>query len=131
MATIDCEYKLLALVTLEAGKLLYKGTNLKQTIFIISTTRAFRMAKNGCPAYLCAVEVAETQEPNLEEIPEVQQFLGVFQEVPGLPPYREIEFMIELVPGTAPISKASYGMALAELVELKAQLQELLDKGWI
>jgi len=89
------------------------------------------MVKKGCTAYLCAVEVAETQEPNLEEITVVQEFLGVFQEVPGLPLYREIEFMIELVPGTTPIYKASYGMALAELVKLKTQLQELLDKGLI
>ena len=77
------------------------------------------------------MEAAETQEPNLEEITVVQEFLGVFQEVPGLLPYREIEFMIELVPGTAPISKAPYRMAPAELAELKTQLQELLDKGWI
>jgi len=51
--------------------------------------------------------------------------------VPGLPPDREIEFTIELVPGTAPISKAPYRMAQAELAELKKQLQELLDKGLI
>ena len=61
----------------------------------------------------------------------MQEFLEVFQEVPGLPPDREIEFAIELVPGTAPISKAPYRMAPAELAELKKQLQELLDKGLI
>jgi len=55
----------------------------------------------------------------------------VFQEVPGLSPDREIEFAIELVPGTAPISKAPYRMAPAKLAELKKQLQELLDKGLI
>jgi len=49
----------------------------------------------------------------------VQEFLEVFQEVPELPPDREIEFAIELVPGTAPISRAPYRMALAELAELK------------
>jgi len=51
--------------------------------------------------------------------------------VPSLPPDREIEFAIELVPSTAPISKAPYQMAPAELVESKKQLQELLDKGLI
>jgi len=61
----------------------------------------------------------------------VQEFPAVFQEVPGLPLDREIEFTIELLPGTAPISKAPYLMAPAELVELKKQLQELLDKGLI
>ena len=49
----------------------------------------------------------------------MQEFPEVFQEVPGLPPDREIEFAIELVPGTAPISKAPYRMAPAELAELK------------
>ena len=58
-------------------------------------------------------------------------FPEVFQEVAGLPPNWEIEFAIELVPGTAPISKAPYRMAPTDLVELKKQLQELLNKGLI
>jgi len=66
--TMDCEWKLLTLVTTEGKRLLYRGTNPKQAIPIISATRAFKMVKKGCPAYLCAVEVAETQEPNPEEI---------------------------------------------------------------
>jgi hypothetical protein len=48
-----------------------------------------------------------------------------------MPPDREIEFVIELVPGTAPIFKRPYRMASNQLVELKEQLQELLDKGYI
>ena len=56
----------------------------------------------------------------------------MFQEdLLGLPPIREIDFAIDLVPGTAPISKTPYRMAPAELKELKTQLQELLDKGFI
>ncbi|KAL0539555.1 hypothetical protein IC582_023771 [Cucumis melo] len=53
------------------------------------------------------------------------------EELPGLPPHREVEFAIELEPGTVPISRAPYRMAPAELKELKVQLQELLDKGFI
>ena len=52
-------------------------------------------------------------------------------EVPGLPPHRELEFTIELVPSTAPISRAPYRMAPLELRELKTQLQELLEQGFI
>jgi hypothetical protein len=52
-------------------------------------------------------------------------------ELPGMPPDRDIEFAIELQPGTAPISKRPYRMPPAELAELKKQLQELLDKGFI
>ncbi|KAA0060263.1 ty3-gypsy retrotransposon protein [Cucumis melo var. makuwa] len=53
------------------------------------------------------------------------------QELLGLPPHREIKFAIELEPGTVPIFRAPYRMAPAELKELKVQLQELLDKGFI
>jgi hypothetical protein len=68
----------------------------------------------------------------LENIPIVSEFPGVFPEdLPRLPPDREIEFSIDLLPGSSPISKAPYRMALAELKELKEQLQELLDKGFI
>ncbi|GJV26200.1 putative reverse transcriptase domain-containing protein [Tanacetum coccineum] len=52
-------------------------------------------------------------------------------ELPGLPPEREVEFTIELIPGTQPISKAPYRMAPVELKELKDQLQELLERGFI
>jgi hypothetical protein len=62
----------------------------------------------------------------------VSKFLDVFpEELPGMPPDREIEFVIELVPVTAPIFKRPYIMAANQLAELKEQLQELLDKGYI
>jgi hypothetical protein len=62
----------------------------------------------------------------------VSEFLDVFpEELPGMPPDREIEFVIELVPGTAPIFKRPYRMAANQLAELNEQLQELLDKGYI
>jgi len=95
--------------------LLYKEANPKQIILVIFATRAFRILKKGCSVYLCAVESAETQEPDTREISIVQEFLGIFQKVSGLPPDREIEFMIKLVPGTTLISKASYRMAPIEL----------------
>ena len=70
--------------------------------------------------------------PKLEDIPIVSEFPDVFpKQLPGLPPNREIEFSIELQPGTPPLSQAPYRMAPAELKELKAQLQELLDKRFI
>ena len=62
----------------------------------------------------------------------VNEFLDVFlEEIPGMPPKREIYVTIDLVPGTAPSSKAPYRMAPAELSELKEQLQDLLDKSYI
>jgi hypothetical protein len=68
----------------------------------------------------------------LDEIPVLCEYPDVFlDELPGMPPDRDVEFVIELQPGTAPISKRPYPMPPKELAELKTQLQELLDKGYI
>jgi hypothetical protein len=62
----------------------------------------------------------------------VSEFLDVFpEELLGMPPDREIEFVIELVPSTAPIFKRPYRIPANQLAELKEQLQELLAKGYI
>jgi hypothetical protein len=67
---------------------------------------------------------------NLENIPVACEFSDVFPEdLPGMPPNRDVEFIIELHPGTAPISRRPYKMTPKELAELKVQLKELLDKG--
>jgi hypothetical protein len=74
---------------------------------------------------------AMTELP-LKKIPVVYEYVDVFpDELPGMPPDRDIEFAIELQPGTTPISKWPYRMPPTELAELKKQLQELLDKGFI
>jgi hypothetical protein len=68
----------------------------------------------------------------LEEILVVQEYPDVFpEELPGIPPDRDIEFLIELLPGTPPISKRPYRMPVNELVELKKKLVELQAKGFI
>jgi hypothetical protein len=68
----------------------------------------------------------------LKDIPVICEYPNVSpDELPGMPPDRDIEFIIELQPGTAPISKKSYRMPPDELAELKIQLQDLLDKGFI
>ncbi|XP_042958073.1 uncharacterized protein LOC122293599 [Carya illinoinensis] len=71
------------------------------------------------------------RDPGLKISP-LSEFSDVFPEdLPGLPPDWEVDFSIDLLPGTAPISKAPYRMALVELKELKEQLKELLEKGYI
>ena len=68
----------------------------------------------------------------MELIPVVSEFPDVFpEELPGMPPDRELEFAIELVPGTTPIHNKYYRMPSSELVELKKQLDEMLQKGYI
>jgi hypothetical protein len=69
---------------------------------------------------------------DLEDIRVVQEYPGVFPgELQGLPPDRDIEFVIELLPGTSPISKSPYRITINELVELKKQIAELQPKGFI
>jgi hypothetical protein len=84
----------------------------------------FRECTNSCaPIEVCS---------ELEEIPVVREYADVFLDnLQGMPPDRDIEFVIELQPGTAPISKRPYRMPPKELAELKIQVQELLDKGYI
>ena len=68
----------------------------------------------------------------LEDVPIVREFSDVFPEdLPSIPPDREINFQIELAPGTEPISKAPYRMAPLELKELKVQMEELVSKGFV
>jgi hypothetical protein len=72
------------------------------------------------------------QAKTIADIPVVCEFLGVFlDELPGLPLDQDVEFKIELIPGTAPISRRPYRMLPNELAELKVQLNELLKKGLI
>ncbi|BBG96968.1 transposable element gene [Prunus dulcis] len=90
------------------------------------------LLRKGCSGYLAHVIDTRDHGLKLEDIPVVQEFPDVFPEdLPGLPHHREIEFTIELVRRTNPISQAPYRMAPVELKELKIQLQELVDKEFI
>ena len=67
-----------------------------------------------------------------EDVSVVRDYVSVFpRDLPGLPPDREIVFSIELMPGTAPISRAPYRLAPAELKEIKVQLEDMIEKGFI
>jgi hypothetical protein len=75
--------------------------------------------------------LSQMKVTTLEEILVVKKYPDVFpEELLGMPPDRDIEFLIELLPGTPPISKRSYRMPVNELVELKKQLAELHAKGF-
>jgi len=90
------------------------------------------MLTKGCIGYWCYALKVQGDEVRVEDIPVVCEFPHVFpKELPGLPPQREIDFEIEFVPGTHPISKAPYQMAPTELKELKVQIEESLQKGFI
>ena len=72
----------------------------------------------------------KTDKLKIENIPFLKEYIDVFPEyILGLPPKRELDFTIELVPGAVPSSKAPYQMNILELNELKSQLKELIDKS--
>ncbi|KAL5570640.1 hypothetical protein UlMin_027215 [Ulmus minor] len=132
-ATIDCRKRRVIFEPMGEEKFKFVGKPKKSGTPIISALKAKKMLSNGCVGYL--VHVVDTTIDTIlkpEDVHVVRNFLEVFPEdLPGLPPDREIEFEIELLPGTSPISKAPYRMAPTELKELKEQLQELLDKKFI
>jgi hypothetical protein len=84
------------------------------------------------PVAIPAKPFGRVYEAIIPKIQDICEFSDVFPEdLPGLPPERDVEFVIELKPGTAPVSRRSYRMPLNELAELKTQLQDLLEKGFI
>ena len=90
------------------------------------------MVKSGCKAYLAHVIDTRITNNTIENILVLNEFLDVFSDdLPGSSPDREVEFIIELVLGVAPIFISLYRMTPIELKELKTQLQELLDKKFI
>nr|GEZ79801.1 putative reverse transcriptase domain-containing protein [Tanacetum cinerariifolium] len=74
----------------------------------------------------------KSEEKRLEDVPIVRDFLKVFPEdLPGLPPTRQVEFQIDLIPGAALVARAPYRLTPSEMKELSDQLQKLSYKGFI
>jgi hypothetical protein len=110
-------------------------------VIINTDLRTIRLSY-GHEEVLLSIPVAISAKPfgrvyeaimlEIQDIPVVCEFLDVFPEdLPRLPPERDVEFVIKLKPGMAPISRRSYQMPPNELAELKTQLQDLLEKGFI
>nr|KYP75957.1 Transposon Ty3-I Gag-Pol polyprotein [Cajanus cajan] len=96
---------------------------------LISAGQAESLLRDGAECCLLLVSLSVETERVIAEIDVVRDFVEVYpDEVPGLPPIREMEFSIDLVLGAGPVSVAPYRMAPAELVELKGQLEDLLEK---
>ncbi|KAA0046287.1 ty3-gypsy retrotransposon protein [Cucumis melo var. makuwa] len=131
-ASIDCSRKEITFNPPSMASFKFKGEGSRSLPQVISAIRASKLLSQGTWGILASVVDTREDDVSLSSEPVVRDYLDVFpEELPGLPPHREVEFAIELEPGTVPISRAPYRMAPAELKELKVQLQELLDKGFI
>ena len=99
---------------------------------VISDMQAMRLMRKGCETFLALILDSKRSQVNVEKILVVREFPDVFPEdLLSIPLEREVDLSIEIIPGTVPMSRAPYRMAPKELKELKSQLQELMDKGFI
>ncbi|GJT22055.1 putative reverse transcriptase domain-containing protein [Tanacetum coccineum] len=105
-------------------------------LHIISYRKTQEYMLKGFPVFLAKVTTKETEDKSekkrLEDVPIVQDFPDVFlEDLSGLPPTRQVEFQIDLIPGAAPVARAPYRLAPSKMKELLEKLKELSDKGFI
>ncbi|KAD4180401.1 hypothetical protein E3N88_28992 [Mikania micrantha] len=118
-ATIDCYSKRVLFGDFRCPKFVYQGIQPRKSITVISALKAQKLLSHGCQGFIAAIKDTSTDTPRIENFPIVCDFPDVFpEELPGIPPDREVEFTIDLIPGPEPISKAPYKMAPLELKEL-------------
>ncbi|GJR68541.1 putative reverse transcriptase domain-containing protein [Tanacetum coccineum] len=138
-AVIDCARKIVR-IPWRNKTLIIHGDGSTQgdvtRLNIVSCTKTQKYMEKGFPIFLAHVTAKEVEGKSemkrLEDVSIVQDFPEVFPEdLPGLPPTRQVEFQIDLVPGAAPVARAPYRLAPSEMKELSEQLKELSDKGFI
>ena len=132
-ATILCFEKEIVCKYPEGVELFLSVAETKHLPRVISALKAKKLLRSeGCIGFLMSVVAKEGKELTVSDVDVVKDFPEVFPEdLTEMPPEREVEFTIDLMPGSSPISKAPYRMAPKELHELKTQLEELMRKGFI
>ena len=119
--------KIVLLKCSDLSEVTVHGIRSKPIPKVISAIEARRFLRKGCESFLALILDSKREQVNFENILVIKEFPDVFpKELPGIP-----HLFIDVVQGTTPISRAPYRMAPTELKELKTQLHELLDKGFI
>jgi hypothetical protein len=131
-AILNCKMKWLSLIDDEGQRRVIVGRNQGVSLRFISSLQLQKSMCKGCKLYAILALNDKGMVEGLENLPVVREFVDVFpEELPGFRPERELEFTIDLKPGTEPIARTPYRMSTPELQELKMQLKELLDLGLI
>ena len=120
-ATLDCHRERVQFESGCGSPIRFQGIRPISGCLVVSAIHVERMLRKGCEAYLATIatkEVVGGGDP--EGIPLVREFHDVFRSLQGIPPDRSDPFIIELEPGTAPMSKIPYCIAPAEMAELKS-----------
>ena len=125
---IDCERRRVSAYSLDGTRMVFQGDKHD----ILPHTVYESKCQGQLAGWLASLTLEDEGRPNLDLPRVVCEFVDVFpDELPGLPPQRVVDFGIELHPSTLPISMTPHRMAPVELQELRVQLHELLDKGFI
>nr|GEU96942.1 putative reverse transcriptase domain-containing protein [Tanacetum cinerariifolium] len=117
-AKILCDEKVVH-IPIDGETLIIRGDQSKTRLNLISCIKTKRYISRGCQIFMIqVVEKKKSDEKRLEDIPVVREFPDVFPEdLPGLPPIRQVEFQIDLIPGTSPVAHAPYRIAPSEMKE--------------
>ena len=129
-AHFDCENQRIVVQTPSGGELTIFGNGKKGMPKVCSLAKARRYVHRGGISYLAYVTDSREEKKRkvVADVPVVREFLDVFPEdFPGIPPERQVEFSIDLVPGAAPVTKAPYRLAPPEMQELSKQLELTLN----
>jgi hypothetical protein len=129
---VDYYHKNLECENEEGIKMILQGIQRPVSVRLISTLQIKKYCRKGYPLYAMQVlESIEDNKSNLEDHPILREYKDVCpKEVSGLPLRRDIDFSIELAPGAVSVSRAPYRISALELVEIKLQLKEMMDKSY-
>ncbi|KAJ9536336.1 hypothetical protein OSB04_un000487 [Centaurea solstitialis] len=131
-ATIDCRTKQIVFGDVDKPEAIFQGGTPKEDVSALASITVTRFTSQSTENFLASLQTFERVESSSLSVPVVSEFPDVFpDDLPGVSPVREVEFTIDLIPGASPISKAPYRMAPSEMKELKTQLDDLLEKGFI
>ena len=133
-ATVVVAEQLVRIQDPSGGELVVYGEGRGKRLAFCSVAKARKYLQRGCAGYLVYAMTDQTERRKLAvaDVPVVSEFPDVFPEdLPGIPPDRQVEFGIDLIPGSAPVARTPYRLAPPELQELASQLQELSEKGFI
>ncbi|KAL4565786.1 hypothetical protein LXL04_029892 [Taraxacum kok-saghyz] len=131
-ADIMCFEKAVRLNLPNGDTMIVYGDKSGDNLRILSCIKAQKYLQKKCPAFLAHIVDKSKEVKKIQDIPEVRDFPDVFPEdLPGLPPKRQVEFRIDLIPGVAQIARAPYRLAPSKIQELSSQPQELLSRGFI
>jgi hypothetical protein len=129
---LDCHKKAFTCLNEEGNPRTFQGIPRVVTIREISTMQLKKCYRKGFQIFASHMEEGPKDKvSNLEDYAFLKYFEDVFKEISGLPPKRDIDFSINLMPGVPPVSKTPYRMSTLELKELQMQIEELLKNGYI